>query len=590
MKKSILGKNWLQREINEQFVIDLSRNLQISDFLARILASRIKSLEDGEHFLNPKIKNLLPDPFHLLDMEKGTNRVLKAIKSNEKICIFADFDVDGATSSALLKNIFNNLNIPADIYVPDRITEGYGPNEAAIKKISDNGVKLIITVDCGSVAFEPLEYAATLGVDVIVIDHHISIDKLPQAVAVINPNRLDETSKHKNLAAVGVSFLFVVALISALKKEDFFNKNNIAIPNLIKQLDIVALGTVCDVMLLTGLNRAFVAQGLKVAHQRQNIGYKNLCDVAAIDQAINCYHLGFILGPRINAGGRVGKASLGARLLSTNSQIEAQNIAKELDQHNNERKVIEMTILEEAFNIAKQQECDPMLFVAKEGWHPGVIGIVASRLKDKYNKPVAVIALNKDVGKASCRSIKGVDFGIKVIEAKNRGLLIAGGGHAMAAGFTANINKLTELKDFLNKEFEKDLNKSTRHLVEFYETELTTKAANFELLEEIEKLEPYGNGNPTPIFKFSNLFVLKADILAEKHIRVLFTPTKDSTAKSKALPAIAFNSVATPIADILMSQKPYNISVYGSLKINEWQNQRSIQLHIKDIELMEMQL
>ena len=281
-------------------------------------------------------------------MEAAVSRLIKAVNSNEKICIFADYDVDGATSSALIKNILREIGVHTEIYVPDRIAEGYGPSVEAMEKIKNNDTSLIITVDCGSVAFDALEYASELEMDVIVIDHHISMDKLPKAVAVINPNRLDETSDQTNLAAVGVSFLFLVAFVSRLKESDYFLKNNCQVPNLLGQLDIVALGTVCDVMQLKGLNRAFVLQGLKVAKQRNNIGYRTLCDVAGIEESINCYHLGFILGPRINAGGRVGKSSLGANLLSTTSSDVATRIAKELESYNQERKAIEISILEEA--------------------------------------------------------------------------------------------------------------------------------------------------------------------------------------------------------------------------------------------------
>lgn len=582
LKKSVCDKYWRARNYDESFVLELVRTFNISDFLARLLSSRVKSLEEADQFLDPKIKTQLPDPMHLLDMRKAVSRTIKAINASEKICIFADYDVDGATSSALLSNIFNAMNVDVTIYVPDRIKEGYGPTSEAMQKIHAKGNSLVITVDCGSVAFEALEAAAELGMDVIVIDHHISLDHLPKAVAVINPNRLDEASEYKNLAAVGVSFLFAVALISELKKIDYFKKQNISEPNLIQQLDIVALGTVCDVMQLTGLNRAFVTQGLKVARSRKNIGYKTLCDVANIEEAINCYHLGFVLGPRINAGGRVGKASLGATLLSTYCNIEAQKIAEELNMHNEERKVIELNMLEEASLIAKDQKDHPMLFITGVGWHPGVIGIIAGRLKEKYNKPVAVIAINEGIGKASCRSIKGIDFGCKIIEAKQRDLLIAGGGHAMAAGFTVTEDKLIELQEFLNAEFEKDLAKSDEHLYEYYDVDLTTSAATIDFLSEIDSLEPFGVGNPSPTFRFSSLYVLKADILGDKHIKVIFAPERTAYG-SKVLSAMAFNAVGTEIGNVILARKPHSMSIFGKLKINRWQNKETIQLHISDI-------
>ncbi|PCJ24537.1 MAG: single-stranded-DNA-specific exonuclease RecJ [Rickettsiales bacterium] len=580
--KSANGKYWSARSYDENFIQELSRFLGISDFLARLISVRVSSPADAQDFLEPKIKSLLPDPFHLRDMEEAVTRTMLAINSGEKICIFADYDVDGATSSALLKNIFREMNVESSIYVPDRISEGYGPTIQGMEKIHASGAKLLITVDCGSVAFEPLEHAAKLGMDVIVIDHHISMDELPKSVAVINPNRLDETSECKNLAAVGVSFLFAVALCSRLKESGYFKEKNIPPPNLMKQLDIVALGTVCDVMLLSGLNRAFVTQGLKVARARKNIGYASLCDVAEISEALSCYHLGFILGPRINAGGRVGKASLGANLLSTGSKLEADKISAELDRYNEERKVIEMTMLEEASEMAKNQEDSPMLFITGQGWHPGVIGIVAGRLKEKYTKPVAVIALNDGIGKASCRSIKGVDFGCTVIEAKQKELIIAGGGHSMAAGFTVNEEKLNDLQEFFNKEFAKKLAGSDAHLREHYDADLTSSAATLELLEEISKLEPFGNGNPSPVFRFSNLYVLKADIVGTKHLRIMFSPSRDAYG-SKPLTAIAFNAAGTELAECILSRKPHTLSVFGTLKVNKWQDRETVQLQLRDV-------
>ncbi|MCC8371168.1 MAG: single-stranded-DNA-specific exonuclease RecJ [Rickettsia endosymbiont of Pseudomimeciton antennatum] len=622
-KFSVNGKIWQQRLVNEYDVLELCRSVGISDFLARVLSPRLENLVQATDFLSPKLKNLLPDPFHLLDMQKAVDRTIEAIINKQKICIFADYDVDGATSSSLLKNLFRNLGQEVDIYVPDRIAEGYGPTPAAMQKIKDNATKLLITVDCGAMAHEALKYASLVGLDVIVIDHHISSDILPEAVAVVNPNRIDETSDYKYLAAVGVSFLFATALLSDLKKQNFFandvyatqaslranvrergnphslemdcfvdakasprndvvGKSSYNIPNLMQYLDLVALGTVCDVMKLVHLNRAFVVQGLKILQQRKNLGMTTLCDIAGLNEKPNCYHLGFVLGPRINAGGRVGKSSLGASLLSTECSIEANRLAKELEKHNNERKVIELIMIEEATKIALTQENDSSLFIVGKGWHPGVIGIVAGRLKEKFNKPVSVIALNNGVGKASCRSIKNVDFGSKIINAKTKELIVVGGGHAMAAGFTVLEEKLQELQEFLNHAFKSDMSNQNDLICEEYDVELTTNSVNLLLMDELSKLEPFGQGNPEPIFKFSNLFVLKADIVGEKHIRCLLAPSKEAFG-SKALPAIAFNAVSTPIENVLLNVKSHNISVIGSLKMNSWQERHTIQLQIKDL-------
>ena len=580
MTRSAHEKIWRQKNINELYVQELCRKFDISDLLAKILSSRVDTAEAAESFLSAKIKHLLPDPFHLMDMNKAVQRTIEAMENNNQICIFADYDVDGATSSALLKKLFRELGHVAEIYVPDRIIEGYGPTRIAMQKIKDAGTTLVITVDCGVMAHDALEYAKDIGLEVIVIDHHISTCSLPEAIAVVNPNRMDEISPYKNLAAVGVSFLFACALVSTLKKQNYFVSN--PPPNLLQYLDLVALGTVCDVMPITSLNRAFVTQGLKIMLQRQNIGVKALCDKAGLNEKLSCYHLGFSLGPRINAGGRVGKSSLGATLLSSLLEAEATFLAEELDKYNNERKVIELLILEEAIEIAEAQRNESFLFVAREGWHPGVIGIIASRLKEKYNKPVAVIAIDGEIAKASCRSIKNIDFGRKIGAAQSQGLVIVGGGHAMAAGFTAKKDKLPELQKFLGALFESDLQKLGSNHEEEYDLELTTSSINQEFMNELEKLEPYGNGNPEPLFKFSNLFVLKADAIKSKHIQCLLAPCKESYG-SKPIAAIAFNAISSPLEKILLNPKPITISVIGTLKSNNWQNKQRIQLQIKDL-------
>jgi single-stranded-DNA-specific exonuclease len=587
MNLSITGKKWEEESVDELLVSRLSSSYAISDLTSRVLASKVRDLKEAEQFLSPKIKNLLPDPFHLLDMREAVNRVVEALLQNQKICIFADYDVDGATSSALLKNVFRDLGLQSNIYVPDRLEEGYGPSIEGMQSIKASGAELVITVDCGTAAFEVLAYAKEIGLGVIVLDHHISADKLPDAVAIVNPNRLDEISEYRYLAAVGVAFLFAIGLVSELKRLEYFT-DNLPAPNLLNYLDIVALGTVCDLMPISGLNRALVSQGLKVMSKRQNPGIKALCDIAGVDDFPNCYHLGFIIGPRINAGGRVGKSDLGARLLSELDDLDALSIAKELDVHNNERRVIELNTLQEAHEIALLQQDQPALFIAKDGWHPGVIGIVAGRLKEKYNKPVAVIAINDGIGKASCRSIRGVDFGNKVIEAKNRGLLVAGGGHPMAAGFTVMQDKINELKDFLNELFDKDIKKLDGLNTEKYNAELTTSSFSFDLLCELERLAPYGQGNPEPLFKISNLFVLKADIIGGSHIKCLLCPSKkDDGYGNKAISAIAFNAVSTEFERILLSAKALAISVIGVVKVNKWQDRRNIQLQIRDIILEE---
>lgn len=586
VKYSVFGKIWEKKQFNNDLATEIVRQIGISDILASLVSSRVNSVEEAQKFLNPKIKDYLPDPFHLKDMDKAVDRLIAAINKKEKITIFADYDVDGATSAALICNVLSQIGVNAEIYVPDRIAEGYGPSMGAMQKIKNSGAQLVITVDCGSVAFEALEEAANIGLDIIVIDHHISLDMLPKSVAVVNPNRLDETSDYKHLAAVGVAFLVMVGLLSKLRKAGYFTNGKIE-PNLLAQLDIVALGTVCDVMKIIDLNRAFVAQGIKIARRRNNIGYSALCDVADLNEAISAYHLGFVLGPRINAGGRVGKSSLGAELLSTNSSIKAKKIAAELNEYNNDRKAIELAISQEAMQLAQQQKEDPMLFITGDGWHPGVIGIVAGRLKEQYNKPVAVVAINDDLAKASCRSVAGVDFGSALLEAKNMGLLEAGGGHAMAAGFTARCDNIGELKEFLNNRFAANLAGSVEHLIERYDYTITTSAATLDLINEVSKLEPFGVGNAAPIFKFEKLYVLKADIVGGSHLRVVFAPSygayKGEQNRSSTLQAICFGVVGTSLADVLLSKKAMDLTVFGTLKVNSFQNSDNVQLHIKDV-------
>jgi single-stranded-DNA-specific exonuclease len=578
-KFSISNKIWLQNEYDEEYIHNLKNQLGISDFLASILSQKVTTVEEAYHFLEPKIKNLLPDPFHLLDMEKAVNRLMLAIQMKQKVCIFADYDVDGATSSALLKRVFDQIGLEADIYVPDRLEEGYGPSISGFSKIKDAGANLIITVDCGSLAHEPIKYAKECGIDVIVIDHHISSDELPDAIAVVNPNRLDETSEYRYLAAVGVSFLFVTAILAKMKE------NQISTPNLISELDLVALGTVCDVMPLIGLNRCFVSQGLKIMSKRGNVGINALSDISRLDEAPKSYHLGFVLGPRINAGGRVGKANLGARLLSSYSINEANKIASELDSYNNERKSIELSMLQEAIQIAESQQHKNLLFIAKQGWHPGVIGIIAGKIKDMYHKPVSIIGINDGICKASCRSINGFDFGAKILEAKHHGIIEIGGGHAMAAGFTATENQLPQLEKFLNDAFDKIAQDSIfKERIGYYARDISLSGVNLELAREITKLEPFGQGNLEPIFKISDLYIIKSEVIAEKHIRCLLSSKaqyKNSQDKNYFINAICF-SPNEELINILLHPKP-SMEVIGSIKINVWQSRETVQIQIKDV-------
>jgi single-stranded-DNA-specific exonuclease len=579
--QSVTGKNWRLKPVNEKRLLTILQKHSITEALARIVSHKDLDINDISSYLEPKLKELVPDPFHLLDMDKAVSRTIKAIKDKEKICVFGDYDVDGATASALLKNFFNDIGVnDVMLYIPDRILEGYGLNEGALETIKDAGVSLVITVDCGAVAFAAIDKASRLGLDTIVIDHHLGASQLPKASAIVNPNRLDETTEYKYLAAVGVSFLFVIALCKTLKQKCYFE--NAAEPNLLKYLDLVALGTVCDVMPLVGLNRAFVSQGLKIMSKRQNLGLRALCDIARIESAPSCYHLGFVLGPRINAGGRVGKASLGSQLLSCKDPLKAHEYSLLLDEYNNQRKFIEMQVFEEAQVLAEQCRNDPVIIVAREGWHPGVIGIIAGKLKELYTKPTAVIAIKDGIGKASCRSIKGVDFGSKIVEAKFSDLIIEGGGHAMAGGFAVEAAKIDMLRKFLCQAIEEDLRNLGDICRYEYDAELNINSLTLELASEIEKLEPYGNGNPEPFFRIDNLYILEAKIISGSHISCLFGKQKGSYGGG-SLRAIAFNAASTEVGKYLMSEKPHNLSVICSIKVNRYNNKERVNLTITDL-------
>jgi single-stranded-DNA-specific exonuclease len=573
---SLSEKRWFLRVCEESQVSTLLQKLGVSPTLARLLVMRGHDLESVPLYLEPSLRRHLPDPFILKDMERAVERILKAITSGEKIVVWGDYDVDGATSSALLCRFFKALNIPVAVYIPDRIKEGYGPNGPGIQKFVAQGYTVMITVDCGTTSFEAL--SQTEGMDVIILDHHAPEAKLPSAYAIVNPNRLDEklevTQTLGHLAAVGVSFLCVVALNRALRIAGFYKDRRE--PDLMALLDLVALGTVCDVMPLTGLNRTFVAQGLKVMSKRQNMGLKILSDQAGLDEAPTPYHLGFALGPRINAGGRVGESFLGVRLLSTENSEEASSIAQRLDQHNQERKILEAEALEQAL---LQVDFDALgIVVDREGWHEGVIGIVAGRLKEKYNKPTAVIAWNRDgIGKASARSIPGFDFGCFVHKAQHLGYVLKGGGHAMAAGFSLTKDQLPLLTHFLMTELEALKDKMDLKAKMLCDGYLGLRSLTSTFLEEIEGLAPFGMGNPSPKFVFADVMVESYRLIQDQHIRCRF-----SQGDGVIVEGMGFRLKGTPLGDALMegSKRPFHL--LASPKIDTWGGKPKITLMLED--------
>ena len=572
---SLTGCQWVMRDAPERQIAALMQSHGLPEILARVLAARGVAPEAAEGFLNPSLKASMPDPSHLLDMDKAAGRIAKAITENETIAVFGDYDVDGATSSALLMRYFRALGATPIVYIPDRMKEGYGPNAPAMLQLKEQGAKVIITVDCGTLAFEAIDAAHEAGLDVIVIDHHAGEAKMPKAHALVNPNRIDETSEHRQLAAVGMAFLVCVAVNRELRGMKFFETR--AEPDLRQWLDLVAVGTVCDVVPLTGLNRALVAQGLKVMAARGNLGLRTLMDTAKVAEKPGVYHAGFIVGPRINAGGRVGKSDLGVRLLTTEDEAEALTLARELETHNAERKAIEAMVMDEAMAQAEAQAGAPLIVVSGAGWHPGVIGIVAGRIKERFNAPAAVIAIEGGAGKASARSIAGFDFGAAVIAARTDGLLVAGGGHAMAAGFTVEENKIAALTEFLTRRMEKAGVVRQRRIL--LDASLSLAGASVELADLLEKLGPFGQGHPSVRFIIQRATNLKPEIVGEQHVKTLLID-KLSGARASA---IAFRAVGTRLGDALLATRGREIDVAAQIRVNEWNGNRKIDVTIEDI-------
>ena len=579
---SLGGKRWLLKTADDRQALAISQRLRLPEVLGRVLADRGLDVETAPAFLDPKLKTHLPDPQHLKDMDRAATRIAAAVQAGEGIAVFGDYDVDGATSSALLKRFLEGAGAKVRVYIPDRMEEGYGPNAPALLKLQEEGAGLVLTVDCGQVAFEPLAAASDAGLDVIVVDHHVGEPKLPKAFAVINPNRLDDTSAHGQLAAVGVAFLVCVAVNTKLREAGWYEGRKP--PALMSLLDIVALGTVCDVVALTGVNRALVAQGLKVMAGRQNIGLRALADVAGITEAPAAYHLGFVLGPRINAGGRVGQSDLGVRLLTTTNPGEALGLAERLNLLNGERQDIEAAVLDEATGQVDAKlaggEPGPIVIAAGEGWHPGVVGIVASRLKERYNRPACVISLMGEHGTASGRSVSGADLGAAVIAARQAGLLVKGGGHAMAAGFTVERTKLAELETFLAERMVHDLGENPPPPGLYIDAIVGVEGANYRLVKTLERLAPFGVGNPEPRFCIKGAYVAKADPVGadRSHLRLILT----GEGGQGKLTAIAFRAFDSDIGKALKNHGGQPFDLVGRLKMNIWNGYESVQLQVDD--------
>ena len=575
---SVTGKNWILKKFDQEKITYLKDNYSLDEITAKLLALRNIKREDIESFLKPSIKNFLPNPNNLLDMEKSSIRTLEAIKKKEKIGVFGDYDVDGASSTALLGRYFDELKVPYEIYIPDRKTEGYGPTIDSFKKLIKKNVKIIFTVDCGTLSFEAIDYAKNKNIDVIVLDHHQSEINLPKAHSIVNPNRLDDKSNLQYLCAAGVSFMFLVSINRKLRLINWFKEKSIKEPNLINYLDLVSLGTVCDVVPLIGLNRAIVKQGLKILKAKKNLGLKTLIDICKIESNPSIYHLGYILGPRINAGGRVGKCSHGANLLINSNPKEVFKLANELDQFNKERQIIEKDLIKKILLESESKLKDPVLILQGENWHEGVIGIVAARLKDKFNKPTIIISINGSVGKASARSIVGFDIGSAIIAATQKRILLKGGGHKMAGGFSINTTNIDKFKEFIFYKFKSVNEELIQKKPLLLDSKIAPSAINLEFYDKVNVLSPFGSGNPEPKFIIENLKSINSKIVGDKHIKSILIGVEGTSIKT-----IAFNAIDSELAAYLLKKRNNTFNIAGKLSLNEWRGEKNVEFIIDDI-------
>ena len=560
--------------------MELGNAPSLGDNIVRqLLLSRGVAPKDIDRHLTPTLRNFLPDPSLFRDMDTAADRIAQAVLSGEKITIYGDYDVDGATSSALLIRLLRDLGVEAGYYIPDRLLEGYGPSGEALVKLGEEGSSLIVTVDCGAMAHEALGMAHDAGIDVIVVDHHKCSPDLPKTVALVNPNRLDEedeAASHGHLAAVGVAFLLAIAVVRTLRNRSYFE--NRKEPDLLALLDVVALGTVADVAALHGLNRAFVAQGLKVMAKRDNIGMAALIDASRLKRAPACSDLGFALGPRINAGGRVGKSTLGVRLLTTRDPDEAREIAAQLSALNDERRAIEAAVQEAAEEQLAAQHNRAVHLVAGEGWHPGVIGIVAGRIKEKSGKPSLVIALDGQTGKGSGRSITGVDLGAAIIRARSEGMLVAGGGHAMAAGLTVDSDQIERFADWLDSTLEGQVARATASREMALDLSVAPGGLTPELVNSLEEAGPYGVGWPGPRIAVGPVRLVKCDIVGTDHVRLIAAGDD-----GKSFKGIAFRAAESEMGQALLhASQGRKLWLAGRVKIDDWGSRPQAELHLED--------
>jgi single-stranded-DNA-specific exonuclease len=584
ISSSLQNRKWVSRAGREHLGVAerLMREHDIPAHLAQVLATRGVVPEDIDDALQPSIKKLMPDPSTLTDMDRLVARLARAIYNDEKIALFGDYDVDGACSVALMLRYLRALGLDPLHHIPDRLTEGYGPNAVALEKFRQQGASLVITLDCGTTSFEAFAEAKALGLDILVIDHHLADERLPATEGLVNPNRQDDISGLGYLCAAGVTFMVLVGLARELRKTGFFKSR--AEPDLMELVDLVALATVADVVPLIKLNRAFVQRGLERIRARENIGLRALADVARLSGPADTYHLGFLLGPRINAGGRIGDAALGARLLVTDDEAEAMQIAQTLDRLNQERQVIEQAALEEARQQAERllQENPEtsVLIVSDKNWHPGVVGLVASRLKEQFNRPAFAIAFDENKGTGSGRSLSGVDLGSKVRAAVAEGILVKGGGHAMAAGITLEEGKMEAFRAFMEKQCFDAVQKARAERNLMLDGLLLPASLTTELVDSLQKAGPFGSGVPEPLFAFANMKLLYVDVVAEKHLRLSL-----QTDSGERVKAMAFRSAGSAFGEALQKARGQKVHVAANLSLDSWQGRQSVALRIVDVAL-----
>jgi len=578
------GRAWRDRldARGAALALAIAQRHGLPELLARVLAGRKVEADAVEAFLDPTIKRLMPDPHTLSGMEAAAQRLADAIANQESLAIFGDYDVDGATAAALLCRYLRHCGLDPAVHIPDRIFEGYGPNVDAIRAFAEQGRSLLVTVDCGTTSIEPLAEANRLGLDVVVIDHHQADEELPQARAIINPNRADDLSGLGHLAAVGLVFLTLVAVSRELRRRNFWTGARPE-PDLLSLLHLVALGTVADVVPLIGLNRAFVAKGLIALRRREHVGQTALMDVARLSGPPEPWHLGFLLGPRINAGGRIGRADLGVRLLLEEDPSEAARIAAELDRLNHERRAIEQATLEqaqaEAMAALGLEEKGAVVVTAQEGWHAGVVGLVAARLKERYGRPAFAIALGPGgSGTGSGRSIAGVDLGRAVRQALREGLLVKGGGHAMAAGVTLRKAALAPFRAFLEDNLSGAVDAARREQALLIDGAVSAGGFNLALAELLARAGPYGAGNPEPVLALPAHTVAYADPVGESHIRVRF-----KSGDGRFVNAIAFRAVGTPLGQALLDNRGRAVHAAGCIAVDRWQGEERVQFRLTDL-------